>query len=359
MTTKLVALAATGALMIPVNAHAQAAEVALYGQINTSLELVNGRQEDGANHNVFRINSNSSRIGIRGTEALGGGLNALFQLESSVAIDAGGSTLGGRDTYVGLAGRLGTIRVGNFLAPYDDIHVIFGNVPTLTTSILSTAALWAQGTSGKVTGGFDARLPNSVRWDTPTVSGLNGSLQYSPLETTNHASILSLGGFYTHGPLQAGVAYEHNNKVRGDNVNDDAFSVAGSYSFGIAEIGAVYERLKYDTPSGSLKRDFWGLSATASVGPGVVYAFYGHAADGKGSAAEGTRITGLAKGSGTSSDQWELSYTYPLSKRTLLYTGYVKIDNRSNASYTFNINPYPTAIGGKPEGWVLGAVHFF
>ena len=358
MNKKLVAVAIAGLLAAPL-AQAQTANVTLYGRVNLSAEFVNGKQANGSNPNVYRLGTNSSRFGIRGSEALGGGLTAIFQIESSVAIDAGGSTLGGRDTYLGLAGRLGTIRVGNFLAPYDDIHVVFGNVPTLTTSILSTSALWAQGTSGKATGGFDARLPNSVRWDSPTVSGLNASLQYSSLETANHASIFSVGGFYNRGPLQAGIAYEQNNKVRGDNVYDDAFSLAGSYSFGIVEMGAVYEHLKYDTPSGSLKRDFWGLSVTASAGTGVVYAFYGHAADGKGSAAEGTRITGLAKGAGTSSDQWELSYTYPLSKRTLLYAGYVKLDNRSNASYTFNINPYPTAIGGKPEGWVLGAVHFF
>lgn len=359
MNTKLLALAAASTFAAPLNAYAQSAIVALYGQLNTSLEVVNGQQEDGANRNVFRVNSNSSRVGIRGTEALSRGRTAIFQIESSVAIDTGGSTLGTRDTYVGLAGRLGTIRVGSFLAPYDDIHAVFGNVPTLTTSILSTAALWAQGTSGKATGGFDTRLPNSVRWDSPTVSGFNAGIQYSALETDNHASVMSAGGFYNNGPFQAGLAYEHNNKTRGENLSDDAFSVAGSYSFGIADMGAVYERLKYDTGSGSLTRDFWGLSVTASVGTGVVYAFYGHAADGKGSAAVGSRITGLAIGPDTSSDQWELSYTYPLSKRTLLYAGYVKLDNRANASYTFNINPYPTAIGGKPEGWVLGAVHFF
>ena len=54
-----------------------------------------------------------------------------------------------------------------------------------------------------------------------------------------------------------------------------------------------------------------------------------------------------------------MSYTYPLSKRTLTYAGYVKINNSNNASYTFNINPYTTAIGGKPGGLVLGMVHLF
>ena len=63
-----------------------------------------------------------------------------------------------------------------------------------------------------------------------------------------------------------------------------------------------------------------------------------------------------------------MSYTYPLSKRTLLYTGYNKIANKNNAAYNFNINPYnPVSStdqsyatpGGKPAGLVFGMVHFF
>ena len=67
-------------------------------------------------------------------------------------------------------------------------------------------------------------------------------------------------------------------------------------------------------------------------------------------------------------NQWEISYTYPLSKRTLMYAGYVRIGNENNAAYNFNINPYnPVSStdasyatpGGKPQGFVLGLVHFF
>lgn len=65
-------------------------------------------------------------------------------------------------------------------------------------------------------------------------------------------------------------------------------------------------------------------------------------------------------------DQYEISYTYPLSKRTLLYAGYVGINNADNASYTFNINSYNQnattgfgPIGGNMNGFVLGTVHFF
>ncbi len=81
-----------------------------------------------------------------------------------------------------------------------------------------------------------------------------------------------------------------------------------------------------------------------------------------------TRVSAaLVKGSDHGRNQWEISYTYPLSKRTLIYVGYIKIANRPNAAYNFNINPYnPIARrssygtpGGKPGGLVLGMVHFF
>src|SRR5512141_1799469 len=171
MNKKLVALAIAGAFALPMAAQAQTANVTMYGRLNVDMEIVSGTQASGSNPHVFRLSSNSSRWGVRGTESLGGGLNAIFQIESSINGDAGGGTLAGRETFVGLQGSWGTFKMGNFLAPYDDIHPIFGNVPTLTTSILSTAALWAQGPIAKTAGGFDARLGNSIRYDSPNFSG--------------------------------------------------------------------------------------------------------------------------------------------------------------------------------------------
>ena len=160
MNKKLVALAVAGVLSAPLAAQAQTANVTLYGRVNMTVEAVQVRsQPEGVSEPwIYRVSSNSSRLGVRGTESLGGGLNAIFQIESSINGDAGGGTLAGRETFVGLQGGWGTVKIGNFLAPYDDIHPIFGNVPTLTTSILSTATIWAQGGQSKVNGGFDARL---------------------------------------------------------------------------------------------------------------------------------------------------------------------------------------------------------
>ena len=87
---------------------------------------------------VTRVSSNSSRFGVRGTESLGGGLNAIFQIEQNINGDGGNSSverLASRETFVGLQGSWGRFTLGKFLMPMDDLHPIFGNAPTLTTSM--------------------------------------------------------------------------------------------------------------------------------------------------------------------------------------------------------------------------------
>jgi predicted porin len=211
-------------------------------------------------------------------------------------------------------------------------------------------------------GGFSAELQYSTRDSSGNADGANNGDHASELR---HANVVSVGAFYSKGPLDLGLAYERNNNVRFAQTSDDALSIAGGYDFGTIagpfglRVGAVYERLRYDTLTGDLKRDFWGISATVPVGGGSIYAFWGHAGNGKGSAVEGTAIGGLTKGPDSASDQWELSYSYPLSLRTLLYAGYVRINNRANASYGFNINDYSTAVGARPTGYLAGMVHFF
>ena len=378
MKKKLVAVAVAGVLAAPLAAQAQTANVTLYGRLNIDLEFVRGKQADGSNPTVSRLSSNSSRFGMRGTEALGGGLSAIFQIESDIKGDTGGSVTANRETFVGFQGGWGTFKMGKFLMPLDDMHPIFGNVPTYTTSILSTASLWAQGTQSKVAGGFDARLGNSLRYDSPSFNGLTFSGQVSLRDSSGvadssetsgdngthtqelrHAYVWGVNAIYNNGPIQVGTAYESNQKVRCPDCTDYDFTITGGYNFGVVRVAAVYERTKYDTPSGDLKRDMWGISGTMPMGPGTWYAFYGWAGDGKGSADDGVRVGGLAKGDDTRSQQWEISYTYPFSKRTAVYAGYVELHNDSNASYTFNINPYTIAVGGKPQGFVLGMIHLF
>ncbi len=132
-----------------------------------------------------------------------------------------------------------------------------------------------------------------------------------------------------------------------------------------------------------LKRNFWAVDTTINVGAnGQVFLYWGKADDGTGSATDTpqavvlpnaivgsniSRVAGLAKGANTGATHWEISYSYDLSKRTRVYTGYVKINNDSNASYNFNINAYPgnaNTVAGGPvgmsvSGFVMGMYHNF
>ena len=408
MNKKLVALAVASAFALPLAAQAQTANVTLYGRMNLDFEFIKGKTcaaattpagapgtaagcnvglptESTQDSTINRVSSNTSRFGVRGTESLGGGLNAIFQIENgSVAGETGGGAMAGRESFVGLQGSWGKVTMGKFLMPQDDLHGIFGNTPTLLSSILSTAALWAQGPLNKGQGGFDARTGNNIRYDTPNMSGFTAAFQYSTRDSSGaadanasvsgdngdhtselrHANVWGANLIYANGPWQAGLSFERNNKVRCPTCNDSDWTITAGYDFGVVRIAGVYEGTKYELDTlvpggGDLKRNFWGVSGNIPLGGGKVYLFWGRAEKGTGSAADGSAVGGLVKGPDTKSDQYEISYSYSLSPRTLLYTGYVKINNDNNARYTFNINAYPIAPGGKPGGLVFGIVHFF
>jgi len=404
MNKKLLAIAIAGVLAAPL-AQAQTANVTLYGRINVDTEvLINAKQDvtgGSIKQNLYRVQSNSSRFGIRGSESLGGGLNAIFQIENgSLGITNSGGLLAGRDTFVGLQGGWGTMKIGYFLTPYDDPSVIFGSVPTFITSILGSQSLWSN--SGWVgntqTGGaFDDRASASVRYDTPNYKGFTGSFQVSGANSgadsgavtlgaqRRHASLYSVNGMYNNGPFKAGLAYEQRNNYRGNataggpRLTDQGWYGTAGWDFGIVYVGAVYEQLKYDIETGGdLKRNLWGLGASGNLGPGQYYLGYQWAGDGTGSSKNYSSFVGaVKKGDGTGAQWWTVSYTYPLSKRTLMYAGYVMIQNESNGQYNFAVGAVPglcngaqasTATGApiqtcgnsaRPQGLLAGLVHNF
>jgi predicted porin len=380
MNKKLVALAVTSALAAPLAAQAQTANVTLYGRVHATFEVAKG---DFSNDDKWytRVSANSSRIGVRGEEMLGGGTKAIFQIESSVATDGGGGTLGGRDTFVGLQGGWGTFKIGNFLAPYDDIHPIFGNGVALLTSSLSAANIWANATNGKGQGGFDARLGNSVRYDSPTFGGLSFAVQYAMpsavQESPLRGNTISLSGLWNFGIGRVGIGYERDSDLRCTSTSgvlncdstDWAASIAGRVNFGPWYVTGVYERLEYDGGSASsIDRNFWGVGGGANFGAWDFYAFYGNAGDygGSGSVRNFTgtppntgNASTIVAGGDTGAYQWQITAGYKISKRTGTYIGYHQIKNDDNAGYTFNINAVPVTKGNDPQIVVMGLYHLF
>jgi predicted porin len=393
MNKKLVALAVAGVLAAPL-AQAQTANVTLYGRVNLDVEVIINAKQDNSTASqeikgtYYRMSSNSSRLGVRGTESLGGGLSVIFQVEERYNADNSGPATVTGDTFLGLRGGWGTLKFGYFLTPYDDLTAIWSSTPTLGTTILNAANIWANNGGQSIsTGSFDDRIGNSIRYDTPTMSGFTGSFQLGGRdngpttasgdlnEMRRHAYVVSVGGFYNNGPIQAGVVYEQHNAIRADAIapieklTDQGISAGFSYNFGVVKVGVAYEGLKYDVASGGdVKRNFWAVSGIWNIGPGQLYTMYGRGQDGTGSALDGSRVGAVTKGDQTSANTWQISYTYPLSKRTLIYGGYVMLDNDKNANYNLGTNGPPGLCGGngapcgdaaRPQGLLLGAVHFF
>ena len=316
--------------------------------------------------------------------------------------------------------------MGKFLMPQDDVHAVFGNTPTLLTSILSTADVWAQGNLSKAAGGWDARTGNNIRYDTPNMSGFTAAVQYSTqdgsgftdgtgtvvnqqpngltpgwsgsngsqAQNVRHAGVVGANLIYANGPINIATSGEWNLKVRQYantvaagcsvsspciyNANDWDWTITGAYDFGTImqsfglRVGMVYEHTNYqvqnlDASTSSLTRDFFGVSGIIPIGAGKVYLFWGKAGNGKGSAPDGTTVGYVVHGANTSTQQWEASYSYSLSPRTMLYTGFVKLANKAYNPTTFNINPYTIQTceygsncnAGQPTGIVFGIVHFF
>ncbi len=406
MNKKLIAVAVAGLLAAPLVAQAQTANVVLYGRLNLDLEYINATAPVVDTPNVTRLSSNSSRFGLRGTEALGGGLNAIWQIESSVSGDAGGGTIAGRDTFIGLQGSWGTVRFGNFLAPYDDLHPVFGDSGTYLTSIAAQASIWANnGGYTKGTGSFDDRLGNSLRYDSPNIAGFTGSIQVALFEDAgtggaNRSTVWSTAGQYKNGPFTGIIGFEYNNDVRcyvglptatnpvqsGTSANcgvastaanprfdadDWALGIAAAWDFGIVRVAGLYERLDYDTPQGGLKRDLYGVYFSGPVGPGKWYLGYSYADEGKGPSTQ--RINGISGGDDTGAYHLSISYNQPISKRTSWYVAYSRLDNDDRATYNFNINPYrnatssPTSTcsnnsnpcGLELDGFLIGMIHLF
>jgi predicted porin len=120
-TTYRSAICVCVALAGNASAWAQQSAVTLYGVLDEAVEYVNNVSAgNGKTINVNRMTNTgattASRWGLKGSEDLGGGLNAVFTLESGMSVDTGtlgqGGRLFGRQAFVGLTGDFGILNVG-------------------------------------------------------------------------------------------------------------------------------------------------------------------------------------------------------------------------------------------------------
>lgn len=410
MNKKLIALA-VAAVMAPAAAMADSGNVTIYGKMEASYDNIS----TGASgqDTLSRISSNSSYLGFKGTEDLGNGLSAIWQVENQINVDSNGATAstaanggaGTRNTFVGLSSKtMGTVLLGTHDTPYKLGTLklnIFGDSMGAYTSIIGASSGIS---ASNAAGGRDLRLGNVIAYISPTFNGFHGAIATAMLNEpgnlgVSNGSAWSATGVYDNNQLFASLSYEVQKTpeaaaggvtydtcraagtgtmfqiISATAANDcpgtatlvtegglssaaatDAYDNKGT-KLGLGwdfkqgtKVGMVYERLADSRANNAGTRNAYVLNVAHTMGNNVIKAQYGKANDGE-------------TAPDTSAKQWTIGVDHNMSKRTSIYALYTKMDNAEGAVYnvggTKTTGVYTPAAGEDPRAISLGVKHSF
>ena len=334
---------------------------------------------------VKGMSAGNSNIGLRGKEDLGGGLRANFQIEGVVAVDTGSANgfIWNRNGFVGLEGGFGEIRLGNMdtvQKEYGDTLGILGissGTPVSSSNILRKAPFGTSNASR-----FHERRPNSIRYDSPAIGGIQGALQVAtqenPTATIGAAKTYSMGLKYDGGPLYLAVAYEiHDNFFGGSSNAPTAMrnNAAGSTvtSKDTALQATVEWRVTKDQKvefdviqknydeSATVTGRFQNYKNTAYMvaydgrfGLARVMAHYV-----KSGAGSCTRVAAVCNTVGLEGTQFTAGISYNTSRRTYFYAAYTKMDNGVSARFAATDLGGVPSVGESSRHLIAGVAHSF
>ena len=303
---------------------AYAQSVQLYGTADVAVGQLANQNPGAPTTGVTEIRGvhsgalQTSYIGFRGSESLGGGWTAKFQLESFLRYDLGtpgrfdASPTGGadgfwsRESYVGLAGPVGEVRLGTNGNPA--WVTLIQSSPLGANSVFSPAfrQLYNGGTRGRSV--IDTSMPNSVRYLSPVFAGFsfNAALQAGEGRGTgyNYAAAVR----YASGPLQLTAAVqdaEHQPGPANATAAKQELKIVGAaWNFGFMRLMATYTTVQNVGNKSKLPQ----FGVTVPLAGGTVQF-----------ATQTDENTVAASGARTERKTTTGGYVYPLSKRTDLY----------------------------------------
>ena len=221
MKKSLIALAALAA------AGVASAQVTLYGVADVSLSKASNSSFQMSGNGD--LNNGNSRLGVKGSEDLGGGLTAAFQFEQAVNLENGGSDAAAfqRTAKVSLAGSFGTLHLGRSLSP-----TFYGLGAWELTGMANYSAVVAQ--FGFVGSSSGPRNNSAITYQTPQMGAVSAQIGYvNKADNANNAK-MDLNVVYAAGDVTAALIYHKAtndasaNYALGGRYNMGAFSVAGS-----------------------------------------------------------------------------------------------------------------------------------
>lgn len=355
MQKKLIALAIAG--LASTAAFAQS-NVTIYGVVDASIDITDSGDTTGATGDrTTKISSNSSRLGFKGTEDLGNGLKAVFQIETGIDADGTGGTAdnASRNTYIGLAADgWGQMIVGRYDTPY--------KTATSGWNLFGDHLADYRNLMGRGVINFDGRAPNTLRYDL-TTNGFSLAAAYvagaegTTLDTDTKGKGLSVSGSYTFNAFTGVLAYEKhdfgtigtntmgtiNGTIGGNavvlaaNDSEKAWKAGLGYKEGPIRASLVYEKVDFDLAAGNSERKAW------TVGGGYTFAGNNEV---KLAYTKADELDGVPS---SGAKQWAIGVDHVMSKRTKVYAEYVKLSNESGAAYGL------TGAGSTGSTAALGA----
>jgi predicted porin len=299
---KKFALAASLATLAAAPAFAQSS-LTIYGRLNVTVESIKRGDADRQGEVV----NNASRIGFKGTEDLGGGLKAGFQIEHGFDATTGrqdsdsrgnAKAFWDRQSEVNLSGAFGSVRLGawtpdSYFATSD--YIGMHNHETGDSS----DAFYVSHLAYK----------NKVGYVTPNLAGLQGYVTVAESDPANGVAERNydLAAYYVRGPLHLGAGFEK----QGD---DKQFAIRGLYEIGRFTLGALYQRNTDFAGLGRGDRNYVRLSSMFVMGASEFHLNVGVAGE-------------YEHVDQSDALQWTLGYNYNLSKRTKVYGYYTRIDH--------------------------------
>ncbi len=304
----LAVLAASGAAMAQSSVTLYGIADAFVGSTKTELGNNNGQRQT----NVSTSGVNGSRWGLKGSEDLGGGMKAIFTLESGFNLDTGGQKVNNsifdRQAYVGLQSGFGTVSVGRQYSAYDNLQ----GATNHNYDAFTFSARGAVSANGIVD--YTNRISNSIAYATPDFGGFSGAVVYGFGENKNTVGNVngdatdsgSVHIKYANGPILVGYAYQQDKLAAIGGVQDkNKYNLlGGSYDFGVAKLTGSYNTAKNNV----LKDKEGQIGVSVPFGAAAISAGYAR------SKSEGAGVERTGKG-------YSVLATYALSKRTGLYLG--------------------------------------
>ena len=336
-------------------ASAQSTNVTAYGTLDTGIASTNGANAAGTVTSVESGQQSYSRLGFKGSEDLGSGMKAIFDLEAGLNLSTGNVGLSGAgnnipadqnnnlfssQAYLGLAGNFGAVKLGRQFSP---LYIAYGSIDPFVTGFAANINNFF-GTDALNSSNYQ-RMSNAAIYETSdNLAGFKGSVAYGFGGVAGDTSAQSQVGAslgYANGPLTVSYAYHQANNQQSGNpaASVDTFKtnfIGAAYAFGPVKVHAAFDQNRQGS---SFKTQDYLLGFTVPFGAQAVFVDYTH---------KDNKLVSSAD-----ADQYAVGYTYNLSKRTNLYGAYTYVKNQGHSWID-------TEVAGNSVGTVqLGIRHSF